>query len=67
MKNHSGNKNPNYKDGRSHAKRVTLRLSKERHDQTVWLAASWDCSLNDAVLKAIGNEFERQTAVKDGE
>lgn len=50
MKNHSGEKNPNYKDGRFNGKRFTLRLPDELHSNLVQTAKEREVSMNDLVI-----------------
>ena len=61
MKNHSGDKNPNYKDGRFNGKRFTLRLPDKLHTSIVQSAKEREVSMNDLIVIWL------ETVVKGGE
>ena len=50
MKNYSGEKNPNYKDGRFNGKRFTLRLPDKLHSNLVQVAKEREVSMNDLIV-----------------
>jgi predicted HicB family RNase H-like nuclease len=56
----AGENNPRYKDGRYHAKKMTIRLPDEVDEKLTRLATAANVSKNELIVRLI-------TAVKDGE